>query len=186
MKRLVRLSVQLLDRQTIAKVRVPYLDTAPGESYRKEMQAVCEPATVVGDLGERGINIHEHPKGIVKSADDSVEVREALARLSLPSPPLEFDDGEIALSAVASSSRRDVDNNVGPDLDAVIGQTLLVLLLNDRVTWKAHVGEPGSQLGQEFALVTSLGREETSVPHAPERFQYLDHLPPIPSTPASA
>jgi len=153
------------------------LGTAPSLSYRKEMQALCELPTVMGDLGERGVNVHEHSQRIVKGAEESVEVRKAFACLSLPSTPLEFDDDEITLSAAASRGRRDVNNNVRPNLNAVIGQTFLVFLLNDGVSRKTSVRQPRSQLGQEFPLVTPLRLEETSVPHAPERLQYdLDRV----------
>lgn len=84
--RLVRRSKRLLDDQTIAKVRVLQLDTALGLPYRKEMEALSEFPTVVCDLRERGVDIHEYPKRIVKSGQDSIQVRKGPACLSVPSP----------------------------------------------------------------------------------------------------
>src|SRR6266545_3703340 len=159
---------RLLDDLALAVVRVRQLDATPRQLDRKKVKAFSELTIVMGGLGVSGGDIHEYAKRVIKSAKNSIQLYEVLSCLGVPGPQLKLEDGEVPLQTVTSGEHRDMNNDVGPDPDTVVGETLLVLLLNDSVTWHRGPREPRMQCRQQLALITSLRLEEASPPHASE------------------
>ena len=132
------------------------------------MKTFSEPAIVMDGLSASGGDVHEHTQRVIQRGQDSIEVREVFACLRRPSPEFKFKDGEVALSAIASGGCWDVNDNIGPDLDPVFAEALLVLLFNYGVTRQVRLWKPRAQFGQKLALVTALCLEEARALHAHE------------------
>jgi hypothetical protein len=84
------------------------------------------------------------------------------ADLSLGPSAAILDQSSVTIAAFSATPfERSMDDDVGTNLDTMKSNSLLVLLLDDRVPGECSIRKSRSQLSEEFALVAAFGLEET-------------------------
>ncbi len=119
----------------------------------------------------RRIEVETDRYGVAELLFQRDQTSEVLYRFRRLGPKFHFDGYKVPLAPPPGqlSIEWDVNDQVRPDCDSVLGKGLLVLLLDDRIAWKIGLMESLFQFHDQFTLVSALRREKAGLANSAKR-----------------